>query len=120
MNAEDKLKLIEEHSSEYYKGRFYTFIKGGFVVMQPMSDDDGYSVYIHDMFVTQAFRGTFTMYKLLNVIKKYTEDNRLMNAYCRVEIANPYLKMLQVVYKKFKFTEIHRDGTAIYYKRKLR
>lgn len=119
MKSEDKLRLITEHASEYYKGRFYAYTEGGFVTLQPMSDNLGYAVYIHDMFVSKDHRGGPTLYKLLKIIKNYVEENRIVTAYCRVEINNPHLKMLQGLYKKFKFEEIHNDGTALYYKRIL-
>jgi len=121
MDAEDKLKLIEEHAQEYYKSpRFYHFEKDGFILFElihhkGLGNNTLRSIYFADMYVRES-KSRSTLFKMVKHFVKLKNEHGLHSAFCRVEKVNKHYDKLVRMYKRLGFYEVHSDDQASYYK----
>jgi hypothetical protein len=117
MDDSAKLKLIENHSKEYYtNGRHFEFIEGAFITYELMNDAAGDAIYYADMYVDKAHRGTSKFRELVALAEHLAVSRNIKIGYCRVEKCNKFLKLLQSMYAGMGFKFLHEDVEALYYK----
>ena len=117
MTDSDKLGLILEHASEYYKnGREYHFVKDGFVSYEFSEFNGKKLIYIADIFVSKEVRHGKTFPNLVHYCQELASRFGVDTAYASTEKTNPNFKSMDNMYSKVGFVKHGENHDNVYYK----
>jgi hypothetical protein len=120
MNDTEKLNLLKEYALEYYdQPRVYKFVEGGFVCYSTYGTPKGNHMYIAEIFVSKAYRGTDTLEQLSEFCVGVFHTFDIVEANARTEKGNMNLDKMDKMYAKTGLTRIGEDDEAYYYRRSL-
>lgn len=111
MDANTKLKLIEDHAKLYYGTRYY-FTDKGFVVY---SREDK-TLNIHDLYSDESPK---SIRSIINFLTLYADTYKIEDVLCEVRNDNPnFIKMYRLLVNN-DFTDISADLEMTYFYRRL-
>lgn len=118
MNDTEKLSLIKEHASEYYKNsRRYVFIESGYIQFETSYIGDKFTMYITELFISKGRRGGTTLKALTDHFRTLIDFLDVEVTYARTEKENPSFIPMSKMYQREGFVEYGEDQDALYFKR---
>ena len=117
MDAEHKLKLLEQYASEYYDiPRKYSFIEHGYVCYELFTDVyDVKCVLYREIYVDKDNRNSGTFKELCDLCAEIFYGNDCLRGYITIDKGNEHKDKLEYMFNKYGFIEYDEDENLTYY-----